>query len=155
MTEEIDYSLLTRKEIIKHKKIQNIKMLKEKFTEGDFLACDKTRAILEEEHMSSFELNCVPNIDDLYNYYRENMQGLCATPLYYDVHNEFTSHLKAIVYKNIVKKYDLNIFYNNPNLAKPLIAKLNADVVQTKRKTAKIDISKTFVWGANINKKNS
>jgi hypothetical protein len=155
MTEEIDYSILTRKEIIKHKEIQNIKMLKEKFTEDDFLACNKTRVILEEEHMSSFELNCVPKITDLYNYYRENMQGLCATPLYYDVHNEFTSHLKAIVYKNIVKKYDLNIFYNNTNLAKPLIAKLNADVVQTKRKTAKFDVSKTFDWGANINKKNS
>jgi hypothetical protein len=49
----------------------------------------------------------------------------------------------------------LNIFYNNTNLAKPLIAKLNADVVQTKRKTAKFDVSKTFDWGANINKKNS
>ena len=115
-----------------------------KFTEDDFLECDKTRVILEEEHMATFELNCAPKITDLYNYYRENMQGLCATPLYYDVHNEFTSHLKAIVYENIVKKYDLNIFYNNLNLAKPLIAKLNADVVKTKKKTAKFDISKTF-----------
>lgn len=144
---DIDYSILTQNEIIEHKEMLNIKMLKEKFTEDDFLACDKTRVVLEEEHMSSFELNCVPNIVDLYKYYRENMQGLCATPLYYDVHNEFTSHLKAIVYKNIVKKYDLNIFYNNPNLAKPLIAKFNADVVQTKRKAVKIDISKTFDWG--------
>ena len=148
MTEDIDYSLLTRSEIIKHTEMQNIKMLKEKFTEDDFLECDKTRVILEEEHMATFELNCAPKITDLYNYYRENMQGLCATPLYYDVHNEFTSHLKAIVYENIVKKYDLNIFYNNLNLAKPLIAKLNADVVKTKKKTAKFDISKTFDWGA-------
>lgn len=144
---DIDYSILTQNEIIEHKEMLNIKMLKEKFTELDFLECDKTRVVLEEEHMSSFELDCVPNIIDLYKYYRENMQGLCATPLYYDVHDEFTSHLKAIVYKNIVKKYDLNIFYDNPNLAKPLIAKFNADVVQTKRKTVKIDISKTFDWG--------
>ena len=153
MEDEIDYSTLTQEQIREHMREEKIKMLKNSFTEKDFLSCDKTSQILIEEHISEFELNCVPNINTLYAYYRDNMQGLCATPLYYDIHNEFNHMLHRIVYNHINKKYNLDIFYNNPDLANPLIAKVNAVLETTKKsKIINVDVNKKFDWGTKTYK---
>lgn len=155
METEIDYSLLTPEEIKNHRREKKIEMLKEKFAEKDFLLCDKTRVILEEEHIEEFEKKCVPNIDNVYNYHHNTMHGLCATPLYYDIHNEFSAKLHGIVYNNIIKKYNLQTFYDNPDLANPLIAKTNAVLESTKKSPIiSVDVNKKFDWGIKtLNKK--
>ena len=138
-----DIDLMTPEERLEYKKM----LLLETFTEKDFLECDETHSILKRNHLEKFEKDCVPKIIECYNYYHHNMQGVCATALYYDIHNSFTSHLKSIVYKHINRELDFNIFYENPYLAKPLIVKmLHIDEQNDVKKPVKIIKKKTFNW---------
>ena len=43
---------------------------------------------------------------------------------YYDTCGSFVSHLTTTLFSHIEPKYDLEFFYNNPNLAKPLLDKM-------------------------------
>lgn len=143
--EDIEYDLMTNKQKEEYKK----KMFLETFNKSDFLDCEETFCILREQHFEKYEKECVPVILKCYQDYRNNMQGLCASVLYYDINNSFESELKSIVYKNIRKKYDFNIFYRNPSLARPLIAKIdNYDESTEKKKTMLIN-SKKYDWGTN------
>ena len=53
------------------------------------------------------------------------MRGKFATPLYYDIHDDFSGQLGIIVYKNIKKNYDLSIFHDCPDLANPIMDNTN------------------------------
>ena len=53
-------------------------------------------------------------------YFRESK----ATLFYYDTCGSFVSHLTSMLFSHIEPKYDLEFFYNNTNLAKPLIEKM-------------------------------
>jgi len=138
-----DFDFMTPEERLEHKKT----MLLETFTDEDFLECDETHSILKKNHFEKFEKDCVPKIIECYNCYHHDMQGMGATALYYDIHNSFESHLKAIVYKHINRELDFNIFYENPHLAKPLIIKmLHIDEQKVAKKSVKIIEKKTFNW---------
>ena len=143
--EDIEYDLMTNEQKEEYKR----DMFLETFNENDFLNCQETFSILQEKHFEKFEKECVPLILDCYQDYRNNMQGLCASVLYYDINNSFESELKSIVYKHIHKKYDFDIFYKNPSLARPLITKIdNYDESTEKKKTMLIN-SKKYDWGTN------
>ena len=96
-------------------------LLKDTFTEEDFLSCDITRQRLVNEHFWEWEKNCAPKVEEFYDGMRERLQGNSSTPLFYDIHGTFSSDLNVIVYNHTKREYDLSIFYDCPDLANPLI----------------------------------
>ena len=100
-------------------------LLKENLTLEDCLSCEETSNILYSEHFWEFEKNCLPKIEELYGKTRDELRGKYATPLYYDIHDDFSGQLGIIVYKNIKKNYDLSIFHDCPDLANPIMDHTN------------------------------
>ena len=100
-------------------------LLKENLTLEDCLSCEETCNILCSEHFWEFEKNCLPKIEELYGKTRNEMRGKFATPLYYDIHDDFSGQLGILVYKNIKKNYDLSIFHDCPDLANPIMDHTN------------------------------
>lgn len=100
----------------------NAEFLKDVFTIEDFLDCEKTKYLLEQENewkKHSFE-------EDLYNFYtKEKNYSNEILDSYFS--NNFCNFNKLfnIVNANIEPKYDLNIFYENSFLAQPLIDKMD------------------------------
>jgi len=100
------------------------KVLRETFSLKDFLNCEKTSQILQDNWYLDFTSKYEGKLEELYEterkYFRENI----STLFYYDTDGTFVSHLKEILYKHIKPKYDLEVFYENPHLAMPLIDKI-------------------------------
>ena len=77
-------------------------LIKETFTEEDFLSCSITRSRLQNEFIWEWEKNCVPKIENYYNGIRQQEQATFATPLFYDTDGSFSSELTGIVYTILV-----------------------------------------------------
>ena len=103
-------------------KVEKIEKL---FTEKDFLNCKRTKHILEIEHLNNYFSNVEPNINMLYDQKRAKCQGHGASILRFDKGDKIKGLIAGLVYKHIHKKYDLEIFKTNPELANPLIQKYN------------------------------
>ncbi len=100
---------------------EEVVQLKERFTLADFLMCPKTRQILEEERHQKFGDTLYHGIEELYEAICKECGGGVASALYYDQDgSRFCGHLIGLVYQYLVPKYDLQIFYDYPHLAKPL-----------------------------------
>ena len=136
-------------------------LIKETFTEEDYLSCDKTREILENEFFWKWEKKGEPCIEEFYNGMRNEMQGRYATPLFYDTTGEFSSKLTGIVYKHLKREYDISIFHDCPDLAEPLVRKY--DEIQENKKIknkishkrnegVNIKVTKKFDWGTKTYK---
>ena len=136
-------------------------LIKETFTEDDYLSCEKTRQILEDEFFWKWEKKGEPSIEEFYNGMRTEMQGRYATPLFYDTTGEFSSKLTGIVYKYLKREYDISIFHDCPGLAEPLVRKY--DEIQENKKIknkishkvnegVNIKTSKKFDWGTKTYK---
>ena len=100
----------------------NIVFLKEVFTIDDFLNCEKTKYLLEQDYEwkhQKFE-------EELYNFYTNEIT-YCKENLDPYFSNIFCNFNKLfnIINKNIKKEYDLNVFYENTELAQPLIDKFD------------------------------
>lgn len=128
-------------------------LLKENTTLSDFLSCKETAAILYNEHLWNYKKNSMPRIEKFYNKTLSDLRSKSATPLYYDIRNEFSNDLGFIIYKNIKKEYDLDIFYDCPDLANLLIDTTNQPLsTNIKKKTIIIkpgsnsDANKKFDW---------
>lgn len=53
----------------------------------------------------------------------------------------------SMIYDNIEKEYDLEIFYNNPELANPLLVQLDNELNRKKEKVSNVKkYNKTFDW---------
>jgi len=152
---EKNTAIMSDDEFYEHRK----KILKETLTLDDCLSCEETSNILYSEHLWEFERKCLPKIEDLYDRTRAEMHGKHATPLYYDIHDEFSGHLGMIVYKNIKKDYDLSLFYECPDLANPLLDNTtkmlrqttNRCVQQPNKVIEKSDVKK-FDWATKTYK---
>jgi len=115
-------------------------LVKETFTEEDFLSCSTTRARLQNEFIWEWEKNCVPKIENYYNGMRRQ-------------------ELTGIVYKYLKKEYDISIFHDCPNLADPLI-KQYEEIQQKKKELLKqrqkisggVISNKKFDWGTKTHK---
>ena len=99
-------------------------ILRETYTLTDFLNCDKTREILEQNWFFEFTRKYAPQIEKFYENERKYFRESNATLFYYDTCGSFVSHLTTMLFSHVEPKYDLEFFYNNPNLAKPLIEKM-------------------------------
>jgi hypothetical protein len=134
-------------------------LVKETFTEEDFLSCSITRARLQNEFIWEWEKNCVPKIENYYNGMRRQTHETFATPLFYDKDGSFSSELTGIVYKYLKKEYDISIFHDCPNLADPLI-KQYEEIQQKKKELLKqrqkisggVISNKKFDWGDKTHK---
>ncbi|MDC0142067.1 hypothetical protein OAI84_00555 [bacterium] len=97
----------------------------EKFKEVDYLSCQKTKNLLEIEHLNNFFNGAEHEINMLYEKKKVKCQGYGASILRFDNGEKIKGLIAGLVYKHINKKYNLEIFKTNPKLANPLIQKYN------------------------------
>ena len=102
------------------KKVEKIKKLKLE----EFLNFPKTRKILEIEHLDNYFDNCEKDIIKLYSKIKKHCKEQMSSALKYDNSSKGIGMITGLVYKYIDKKYNLEIFEKNPELASSLIAKL-------------------------------
>ena len=100
----------------------NIKFLKEVFTIDNFLECEKTKYLLDQDYewkQHKFE-------EELYEFYKIEVDYCKANldPYFSNCFCNFNK-LFTIINKNIKREYDLDIFYENTLLAQPLIDKFD------------------------------
>ena len=101
--------------------------LEDLFKLSDFLKEHTTREILEENHNTLFETHVEPKIKKIYE--TKKQETIENTRLLHrDNRGLFLSDLLELIYKHIDKKYDLEIFYDNPELAKCLVAKYKNNI---------------------------
>jgi hypothetical protein len=141
--EETMIEMMDDEEFYNYKK----NLIKESFTEDDYLSCDKTRQILEDDFFWRWERKGEPCVEDFYNGIRKETQGKFSTPLFYDTTGEFSSKLTGIVYKYLKREYDISIFHDCPSLADPLVRKY--DEIQENKKIRNT-ISHKLNEGVNI-----
>ena len=100
----------------------NMLFLKEVFTLDDFLECEKTKYLLDED-LKWKKLNFE---EELYKFFDNELQ-YCNNNYKPFFTNNFCNFNKllTIVNKYIEPEYDLNIFYENTLLAQPLINKMD------------------------------
>jgi len=127
-------------------------LVKETFTEEDFLSCEKTRERLVAEFCWNWEKNGEPNVEKFYQGIRGEMQGKYATPLFYDVNGEFSSKLNCIIFKHLKRDYDITIFHDCPDLADPLIRQYES-IQQAKKDARKFRKNTKITTGNPTNKK--
>ena len=84
----------------------------------DFLNCKETKQILEEEHYNNFEKNVEPKLINFLKYFKEYYN---ETSLFKETKGHAEGEFVALIYNNLNKNYDLNIFYENPELAQSLL----------------------------------
>jgi len=99
------------------KKIKKLKL-------EDFLKFKKTRKILEIEHLDNFFDNCEKDVNKLYLKIKNCCKQQMSSALRFDVSSKGMGMISGLVYKYIDKNYNLEIFYENPELVGNLIAKL-------------------------------
>ena len=100
---------------------EEVILLKERFTLDDFLMCPETRQILEEERYQKLGDTLYHDIEEFYEGVCQECGGGVASALYYDQEGmRFCGDLIGLVYQYLVPKYDIQIFYDQPKLAKPL-----------------------------------
>ena len=109
MEDEYDSDIMTKEEYLKNLDMQ------------DFLNCDETRDILQQESYYEFELTIKPALERLFQRYAKNFN--CNIFLSNDPDGKKNSDIfSEIVYDNMSNNYDLTLFYDCPSLAKKLLA---------------------------------
>ena len=86
---------------------------------GVFTNCKNTNDILIENHQLEYEYLIKTKIEDLYKNYNTAFRDIKLFGKDWD--NEQAESFSHLVYNFISVKYDLNIFFKNPNLAIDLI----------------------------------
>ena len=101
-------------------KIDKIKKIKLE----DFLAFPKTRKILEVQNLDNFFENCEKDIKKYYSKVKKHCKEQMSSALKFDISSKGIGEITGLVYKYIDKDYNLEIFYEKPELASSLLAKL-------------------------------
>tara|TARA_B110001469_G_C9556273_1_gene275907 strand:+ start:290 stop:655 length:366 start_codon:yes stop_codon:yes gene_type:complete len=100
--------------------------LEDLFKLSDFLTEPTTRRILEDNHNKLFEERLEYKIRQIYDLKKIITEN--TRMLHRDNRGLFFTDLLNIIYNNINKMYDLDIFYNNPRLARHLVAKYKNNI---------------------------
>ena len=93
--------------------------LEDLFTLRDFLNNSTTRKILEDNQCENIEKNVIPKIKKIYDNFKE--QNKDTRILHRDTRSLFFNELIVIINRHITNKYNLEIFYENPDLADDLL----------------------------------
>jgi hypothetical protein len=97
------------------------KKLMENFNVSDYLKDPETGAILRSRHLWNFCDHCEPKIIDFYRGEVARTAASYGTVLARDRAGVHAGTLAGLLYKYIEPQYDLEIFYNNPELAQSLL----------------------------------
>lgn len=96
--------------------------LEDMFTLKDFLREPSTRAILEDNALKDFHSHISPKIEEYHNDVKEVAQKYSRI-FHRDNRDLAAQEIIYAIFKNIEKKYELEVFYNNPSLATELLDK--------------------------------
>lgn len=89
---------------------------------NDFISCNSTNTILIEEHYNKFETILEEKLINIYETYNKQYQD--ANCLFKNDLDAIDSHAFAsMIYNFIAIDYNLDIFYQCPELAKDLLPK--------------------------------
>ena len=130
--------------------------LRENLTEDDFLNYEPTRDLLYENFMETLERGLLKNVEIFYEAERKEMVNCISNMFYYDQHGSFISELNGIIYFHIKQEYNLELIYDNPHIARPLIKNYddimnrNKKKEEPKKNQKKEEIKKDFNWAKNI-----
>ena len=112
------------------------------FTLNDYMSCNATRDLLMANWQEKFDDNLEKNIEEIFETHYEHLKGVMSNVLYradkHHLHN-----LLSLVQHHLVKDYDTSIFYENPDLADPLISDFNR-IEQERKDALKNRYSKAF-----------
>jgi len=139
---------------------ENVQLLKEKFTLDDFLDYEETYKILHQNFIWEYERNCEPVLEHFYKYETGYCNSSVATAFANECEEEHLGDFLGIVFRNIKPTYDLNIFYDNPSLAKSMVITYN-DRIEKKKEDhieairASAGPVKTYDWSTKTYKANS
>jgi len=95
--------------------------LKTRFSLKDFMSCYETREILEDVFRGNFEEKIEQDLCKLYERIRKDHHDQCTGILARDRGGTGCGEFVNIVWDNLKKDYDLETFYNDPELAEPLL----------------------------------
>ena len=142
---------------------ERIGVLKSRFTLEDYLRCSETHQILEEERFQEFNDKLYVAIENFYDKVCEECNAGLSSALYYDLDGcHFGGNLIGLVYNNLKKKYNLQIFYDYPDLATPLITsheRLLKEEEEERLEAQRMAYGKTdnahkeFDWASKMHKK--
>ena len=112
------------------------------FTLNDYMSCDVTRDLLMINWQEKFDDNLEKNVETIYkNYYdylKDDMSNVLCRADKHHVHD-----LLSLVQHHLVRDYDTSIFYENPDLADPLISEFNS-IEEERKEALKKRYSKAF-----------
>jgi hypothetical protein len=94
--------------------------LQEFYKLNDFLSNEQTYSILEQDRIDRFEKNLEPKITEkfLETFKHENET---LSSMYINNLGAASGEFVAIIFQHLRKDYDLEVFYNNPELAQSLL----------------------------------
>lgn len=128
--------------------------LRENYTEKDFLNNKKTREILFNNFIETFDRNLSKQVESFYETERTDMVNSISNMFYYDTQGYFISELKGIILSHINPKFDLEILYECPHLASHMINdNYENKVVKVKEQVIiekKEKVASDFNWAKNI-----
>jgi len=118
----------------------NSNFLKDVFILDDFLNCEKTKYLLEQ----NYEHSLINFEDGLYTFFNKEIL-YCEENLEPYFSNKMVNFNKFynIIRNNIKPKYNLDFFYENPNLAQPLIDKMD-EFNEKRNKNKKVKIIENY-----------
>ena len=112
------------------------------FTLNDYMSCNATRDLLMTNWQEKFDDNLEKNIEDIFESHYQYLKDVMSNVLYRaDKHH--IHDLLSLVQHHLVKDYDTSIFYENPDLADPLISDFNR-IEQERKDELKNRYSKAF-----------
>lgn len=137
----------------KRKQIEKIR----NFTINDYLSCKYTRNILHKQWEENFENNLERKIE---NFFFDNYDYMIDTNanVFYRANETHSIDLVSLIKHHLIRDYDLSVFYENPELATPLISQYSHIQDMRKREIRKRhskafkESNKEFDW-SNMSKK--
>ena len=98
-----------------------VEILKDNFDLEDFLEFKPTRETLYREAQWEFQDKFEPKLEKFYKDEIVYCQNSESTLFDHEVDNEHLYDFFNLVKRNLETKFDLNVFYNNPWLAKSML----------------------------------
>ena len=105
-----------------NREAESIQYLKDNFTYEDFWDYLPTQNILKNEFIQTFNDGVGKQIADLYAQERMHSIRQFSNLFAFDVDGTRGGFLESIVFNNIEKEYDIDIFYKNPQWATSFVS---------------------------------
>jgi len=115
----------------------NISKQIQAFTVRDYLKCKETRDILVNDFYEKFEENIETSMKDLFLNFYYALNGKFSGALYRADEEHVEDFLSLLKY-HIRKDYNINLFKENPELAKPLIEQIEDIRIQDEKQKQKL-----------------